>query len=68
MNNLMMQIMAVGILSGLEGKLNTRGWRSWWFTPAEQRLVRVLVEDTGEADEDGLNDTCAIFFTEQLEI
>ena len=42
---------------------------TWWFTPAEQRLARVrLAEDTGEADEDGVNDTYAKSFTEQLEI
>jgi hypothetical protein len=23
--------MAAGILSGMEGKLNTRGWRWWYF-------------------------------------
>jgi len=78
-------LLAAGILHGMEGKLNTRGWRwlfyiegaitifiglqalwllpdhphnTWWFTPAEQRLARVrLAEDTGEADEDGVNDT-----------
>jgi len=77
-------LMAAGISSGMEDKLNTRAWRwlfyiegaitifvglqplwllpdhphnTWWFTPAERRLARVrLAEDTGEADEDGVND------------
>jgi len=41
---------------------------AWWLSPAEQRLARVrLAEDTGEADEDGVNDTYAKSFTEHLE-
>ena len=41
---------------------------TWWFTPAEQRLARIrLAEDTGEADEDGVNDTYAKFFSERFE-
>ena len=46
----------------------TQPHNTWWFTPAEQRLARVrLAEDTGEADEDGVNDTYVKFFTEQFE-
>ena len=46
----------------------TQPHNTWWFTPAEQRLARVrLAEDTGEADEDGVNDTYAKSFIEHLQ-
>ncbi|KAF8806520.1 MFS general substrate transporter [Phlegmacium glaucopus] len=51
---------AITIFVGLQAVwlLPDHPHNTWWLSPAEQHLARVrLAEDTGEADEDGVNDT-----------
>ncbi|KAJ7504957.1 MFS general substrate transporter [Mycena galericulata] len=56
-------LIAAGILANMEGKLGIRAWRWYpnntrWIVGDERRLAQArLAEDTGEADQDNIEDT-----------